>query len=173
MKDLSFDDQLYKKAQYLSFWCKRIQELLRWNRTVEAVEAVEAIEVAEADKVKEAAEVLRSWKSPLKKEELGSHPGSWIQLYFGVFLIRKKNGRIIKYHVEFQCLFCWRLLRPPRMEVPLSTAYVTFLKTDFKLQNVIASDIYRRHHIQEIINPGTWQSLLIYIIHFNVRNPVW
>jgi hypothetical protein len=55
----------------------------------------------------------------------------------------------MKYHVEFLHLFCRRLLRP---------AYVTFLKTGFKYQNVVISGIRRTHEIYEIINSDTCQS---------------
>ena len=37
-------------------------------------------------------------------------------------------------------------------------AYVTFLKTSYKYQNVITSGIYRTHYIYKIINPDTCQS---------------
>ena len=57
-----------KRGKYCSFWCQRWsnhpgQEVLWWNRALEAVEAVEASEVAEADEVDEPAEVLRPEKS--------------------------------------------------------------------------------------------------------------
>ena len=55
----------------------------------------------------------------------------------------------IQFFTGIWYLFCWRLLRP---------AYVTFLKTGCKYQNVITSGIYRTHYIYEIINPDTCQS---------------
>ena len=55
----------------------------------------------------------------------------------------------MKYQVGFKHVFCLRLFR---------SAYVTFLKTGCKYQNVITSGIYRTHHIYEIINPDTCQS---------------
>ena len=51
--------------------------------------------------------------------------------------------------MDSSTFFCLRLLRP---------AYVTFLKTGCKYQNVITSGIYRTHYICEIINPDTFQS---------------
>ena len=52
----------------------------------------------------------------------------------------------IQFFTGIWYLFCWRLLRP---------AYVTFLKTGCKYQNVITSGIYRTQYIHEIINPDT------------------
>ena len=55
----------------------------------------------------------------------------------------------MKYQVGFKQFFCLRLLR---------SAYVTFLKTGCKYQNVMTSGIYRTHYIYEIIHPDTCQS---------------
>ena len=55
----------------------------------------------------------------------------------------------MKYQVGFKNIFCLRLLR---------SAYITFLKTGFKYQNVITSSIYRKHYVYEISNPDTCQS---------------
>ena len=55
----------------------------------------------------------------------------------------------MKYQFGFKHLFCLRLLR---------SAYLTFLKTGCKYQNVITSGIYRTHYTYEIINPDTCQS---------------
>ena len=55
----------------------------------------------------------------------------------------------MKYQVGFKHFFYLRLLR---------SAYVTFLKTGCKYQNVMTSGIYRTHYIYEIIHPDTCQS---------------
>ena len=60
-----------------------------------------------------------------------------------------KRSWKIQLFTDTWYLFCWRLLRP---------AYVTFLKTGCKYQNIITSGIYRTHYIYEIINPDTCQS---------------
>ena len=66
-----------------------------------------------------------------------------------IFLGKKIFGGNMKYQVGFKHLFCLRLLR---------SAYVTFLKTGCKYQNVITSGIYRTRYIYEIINPDTCKS---------------
>ena len=66
-----------------------------------------------------------------------------------MFLEKKIFGGIMKYQVGFKQFFCLRLLR---------SAYVTFLKTGCKYQNVMTSGIYRTHYIYEIIHPDTCQS---------------
>ena len=55
----------------------------------------------------------------------------------------------IQFFTGIWYLFCWRLLRP---------AYVTFLKTGCKYQNVMTSAIHRTHYIYKIINPNICQS---------------
>ena len=69
--------------------------------------------------------------------------------FISMFLGKKIFGGIMKYQVGFKQFFCLRLLR---------SAYVTFLKTGCKYQNVITSCIYRTHYIYEIIHPDTCQS---------------
>ena len=75
--------------------------------------------------------------------------------FISMFLDKKIFGGIMKYQVGFLHLFCLRLLR---------SAYVIFLKTGCKYQNVITSGIYRTHYIYEIINPDTCQSQITLFI---------
>ena len=69
----------------------------------------------------------------------------------------------MKYQVGFKHLFCFRLLR---------SAFVTFLKTGCKYQNVITSGIYRTYYSYEIINPDTCQRQITLLTHFDTRHPV-
>ena len=73
-----------------------------------------------------------------------------------LLMLRNRLSWLMKYQVGFKHLFCLRLLR---------SAYVTFLTTGCKYQNVPQAFI--EHY--EIINPESCQSQ---ITHFDMRNPV-
>ena len=128
-----------KRDMYWSFWCQgwwnhQDQEIL-WENT--AVEAVEATESAEATEVNEAAEIFKAWKIPNEEFriiQVLKFNNLWTKLTFFNVLKIKMFDRIMKYPVEFQHLFCWRLLR---------TAYVTFLKIGGWNSNAQTSEIDR------------------------------
>ena len=130
-----------KKDQYWSFWCQvssnhQDQEFLWGNRALEAGKTSKVVEAAEVSKaLKITSENFRVIQV-LEFYNLGND-----KYYFIFMFWKKKSNRIIKNHVEFYQLFCWRLLRP---------TYAMFLKTGWWNSNIQPSGC--QNHLQTKYN---------------------
>ena len=149
-----------KMDQHWSFWCQgwsnhQDQEVLWWNR---AVEAVEASEVAEAAEVSEAAEVFKVQK--ITTEDF--------RVILDLELINLMTKTILFWCFEKIVLTeLWKPILNFSSQRLLRPTHVSSLKTDCWNSNFQTSEIYRYLQAKSNLHISICQS------HFKRNSSMW